>query len=131
VEVSRKPRILFVNGSTYDLPLPAGLARGWDAISDQLDVRVIARRGVVTGYDDRFRLVGADALSVSGRAFYARLSLLVSKEIRRFRPDVVSAQSPYEAFAVCPPGPSCPCARSSLLPRNRVGVKPNLEHRRQ
>jgi hypothetical protein len=123
VEVSRKPRILFVNGSTYDLPLPAGLARGWDAISDQLDVRVIARRGVVTGYDDRFRLVGADALSVSGRAFYARLSLLVSKEIRRFRPD--------EAFAVCPPGPSCPCARSSLLPRNRVGVKPNLEHRRQ
>jgi glycosyltransferase involved in cell wall biosynthesis len=94
-----KLRILFVNNSTYDLPLPESLAKGWKAISDRVDVRIVGRRGSVGGADERFRLVRAGALGLAGRAFYARAAPAVWSEIRRFRPDVVSAQGPHEAFA--------------------------------
>jgi glycosyltransferase involved in cell wall biosynthesis len=102
---ARRPRVLFVNNTTYDLPLPAGMARGWDAICERMDVRVIGRRGDGRGRDPRFRLVDAQALSLAGRTFHLRLPALVTREIRRFRPDVVSAQSPYEAFASLPAWP--------------------------
>jgi glycosyltransferase involved in cell wall biosynthesis len=87
-----RPRVLFVSRTRYRLPLDAQVARKWDALSDELDVRVLA-----TGDDDddgRFRLVRARS-----QAFYLRLPLHVARELRSFRPDVVVAQSPYETGA--------------------------------
>ena len=40
-----RPRVLFVGGTAYDLPLSGGLAKKWDALADRLEVRVVARQG--------------------------------------------------------------------------------------
>ena len=37
---------------------------------------------------------------LDGAAFYGALPFRVARELRRFRPDAVTAQSPYEALAV-------------------------------
>jgi glycosyltransferase involved in cell wall biosynthesis len=86
-----RPRVLFVSRTTYRLPLEAPLARKWDALAGELDLRVLAAG---SGDDDRFRLV-------PGRtpAFYLSLPRHVARELHGFRPDVVVAQSPYEASA--------------------------------
>jgi glycosyltransferase involved in cell wall biosynthesis len=89
------PRVLFVGRTRYRLPLDAGLARKWDALSELMEVRVLASG---SGADPRFRLVPARALD--GPRFYGSLPFLVSRELRSFRPDVVVAESPYEAVAV-------------------------------
>jgi glycosyltransferase involved in cell wall biosynthesis len=86
-----KPRVLFVSRTTYRLPLDAPLARKWDALADELDLRVLAAG---RGGDARFRLVPART-----PAFYLTLPRHVAHELRSFRPDVVVAQSPYEASA--------------------------------
>jgi glycosyltransferase involved in cell wall biosynthesis len=87
----RKPRLLFVSRTTYRLPLEPALARKWDALAEELDLRVLAagRDG-----DGRFRLLPARS-----PAFYLSLPQHVARELRDFRPDVVVAQSPYEASA--------------------------------
>ena len=36
-----RPRVLFVGRSRYRLPLPAWLAKKWDAIEELVDYRVI------------------------------------------------------------------------------------------
>jgi glycosyltransferase involved in cell wall biosynthesis len=95
---AKRTRVLFVGGTRYDLPLKPGLARKWDAIERVLELRVIGRAGSVHAADPRFRLVGT-RLSLSGPAFYAVLASIVAVETRRFRPDVVIAQGPYEAYA--------------------------------
>jgi glycosyltransferase involved in cell wall biosynthesis len=97
--VRPRPRVLFLSSARYDLPLQAHIARGWEAIDRRLDVRVIARRGHVDGVDRRFRLVDAPVRGPAGRLYYARLFQLAVREARSFRPDVVVAQSPFEAFA--------------------------------
>jgi glycosyltransferase involved in cell wall biosynthesis len=86
-----RPRVLFVSRTRYRLPLAAQVARKWDALASELDVRVLA-----TGHggDGRFRLVPART-----PAFYLALPFHVARELRAFRPDVVVAQSPYEAGA--------------------------------
>ena len=88
-----KPRVLFVSRTRYRLPLDPSVARKWDALAAEMEVRVLA--GGDTADDGRFRLV-------PGRspAFYLSLPLRVAEELRRFRPDVVVAQSPYEASSV-------------------------------
>ncbi|MGH2971981.1 MAG: glycosyltransferase family 4 protein [Gaiellaceae bacterium] len=75
----------------YRLPLDAQVARKWDALAEQLDLRVLA-----TGDDGdaRFHLVPARS-----PAFYLSLPLHVARELRTFRPAVIVAQSPYEAGA--------------------------------
>jgi glycosyltransferase involved in cell wall biosynthesis len=88
------PRVLFVGRTRYRLPLPDGLARKWDALSERMDVRVIASG---TGSDPRFHLVPPRPLD--GPAFYSTLPVAVARELRSFRPDVVVAESPYEAAA--------------------------------
>ena len=93
-------RLLVVSPTTYDLPLSPSLAEKWDAISERVDLRIIGRRGRVETEDPRFRLVHAPSARLSGRAFHARLPWLVRQEIRRFRPDVVTTQSPFEALSV-------------------------------
>ena len=93
-----KPRVLFVGRSRFSLPLEPALARKWDAVAQELDIRVIATGRSGGQEDDRFRLV-ADRDLVS---FYARLPLLVREEVRAFDPDVIVTQSPYEAAVVRP-----------------------------
>jgi len=86
-----KPRVLFVSRSRYRLPLESQVARKWDALAVELDVRVLATG---EGGDRRFRLVPARS-----PAFYLALPFHVARELRAFRPSVVVAQSPYEAGA--------------------------------
>ena len=88
------PRVLFVARSDYHLPLDEGLARKWDALSERLDLRVLASG---TGVDPRFALRAPSPLD--GARFYGSLPARVARELRTFRPDVVIAQSPYEGFA--------------------------------
>jgi glycosyltransferase involved in cell wall biosynthesis len=88
-----RPRVLFVSRTRYKLPLDPSVARKWDALAAEMEVRVLA--GGDADDDGRFRLVPA-----SSPAFYLSLPLRVAEELRRFRPDVVVAQSPYEASSV-------------------------------
>lgn len=86
-----KPRVLFVSRTRYRLPLDGQVARKWDALEQELDVRVLATG---SGGDSRFHLVRA-----SSPAFYLTLPLHIAREARVFAPDVIVAQSPYEAWA--------------------------------
>lgn len=95
---TRRPRLLSVGNSIYDLPLSASLARKWDSGADRVDLRLIAQAGDVQQDDPRFRLVRLSR-SVAG-AFHLALPWVVAQEVRRFRPDVVMTQSPYEALPV-------------------------------
>ncbi|MGZ4461985.1 MAG: glycosyltransferase family 4 protein [Gaiellaceae bacterium] len=88
-----KRRALFVGRSRYRLPLNASLARKWDALANELDLRVLAR-GEGWG-DDRFRLTLPD----NGLLFQLMLPFTTARELRRFRPDALVAQSPHEAAA--------------------------------
>jgi glycosyltransferase involved in cell wall biosynthesis len=89
------PRVLFVGRTRYALPLGPSLARKWDALSARLDLRVLASG---TGSDPRFVLVPPRELD--GPRFYAGLPARVASQLRSFGPDVVIAESPYEAVAV-------------------------------
>ena len=43
--MSTNPRVLFVGRMRYHLPLPAWLAKKWDAVEHELDYRVLGARG--------------------------------------------------------------------------------------
>ena len=88
------PRVLFVGRNHYRLPLDASLARKWDALSEEFDLRVLASG---TGTDPRFVLVAPRPLD--GPRFYAALPARIARELRSFRPDAVVTQSPFEALA--------------------------------
>ena len=94
-----RPRVLFVGATRYDVPLPAGLARKWDALGELLDLRVVARAGSVSTPDRRFHLVDAPDRQRGGAAFYASLARVVAAETDEFQPAVVVCQSPYEAVS--------------------------------
>lgn len=102
VSSGRRPRVLFVGSSSFDLPLSDGLATKWDAVSQVLDVRVIGRARTVAEPDPRFRLVNQAHPSLRGLGYYAWLPAVVGQELRRFRPEVITTKSPYEAFALLP-----------------------------
>jgi glycosyltransferase involved in cell wall biosynthesis len=95
-------RVLFVGDGPFDLPLPPALAKKWDAVSRQLDIRVIGRASTVRAPDPRFRLLPQAPRPIRGAAHYASLPAVVVRELRRFRPDVIVTKSPYEAFALLP-----------------------------
>jgi len=86
-----KPRVLFVSRTRYRLPLDPPVARKWDALEAELDLRVLATGD---GGDNRFHLIRARS-----PAFYVSLPLHVARELRAFKPSVIVAQSPYEAGA--------------------------------
>jgi glycosyltransferase involved in cell wall biosynthesis len=91
-----KPRVLFVGRTRYRLPLSGPLARKWDALAEVFELRVLASG--VGPEDPRFRLVGPGPLD--GPRFYLTLPVRVVRELRSFRPQVVVAESAYEAVAV-------------------------------
>ncbi|HVA31186.1 MAG TPA: glycosyltransferase family 4 protein [Gaiellaceae bacterium] len=88
-----RPRVLFVGRTRYRLPLETRIARKWDALADEMEVRVVGGGGPAD--DGRFHLLAARS-----PAFYLSLPIHVARELRTFRPDAVVAQSPYEAAAV-------------------------------
>jgi len=91
-----------VGRSRYALPLSASLARKFDALSDVLDVRVLAsRRGPGGAADPRFTLFRPVRPRVlDGVVFYALLPFRVARELRERRPDAVLAQGGQEAALV-------------------------------
>lgn len=95
-----KPRVLFVGHTRYDLPLPAGLARKWDALSEQLDYVVLASSGSVTRRDSRFELSRSRGEGVfESVRFYQSLPHRIRRAIKLFQPHVIVAQSPFEGLA--------------------------------
>jgi glycosyltransferase involved in cell wall biosynthesis len=94
VTLIAKPRVLFVGRTRYRLPLNESLARKWDALSEQLELRVLAAG---TGDDPRFHLVSPKPLD--GPLFYATLPVRIARELRSFAPNVIMCESPYEAAA--------------------------------
>jgi glycosyltransferase involved in cell wall biosynthesis len=96
-----KPRVLFAGRTRYRLPLDPSLRRKFDALADELDVRVLgsAPPGSAT-QNGTFRLVPPfPARPFDGAAFYLTLPFRIARELRRFRPAAVLTQSPYEAAA--------------------------------
>jgi glycosyltransferase involved in cell wall biosynthesis len=84
-------RVLFVGRTRYTRPLAATHERKFAALGEVLDLRVLGSAGTGSGPLDRFTLL-------AGRAFYARAVPALARELRRFRPDAVIAQSPYEGL---------------------------------
>ncbi|HSX21348.1 MAG TPA: glycosyltransferase family 4 protein [Gaiellaceae bacterium] len=90
-----KPRVLFVSRTRYRLPLSPTLARKWDALAAELDLRVYATAVSGSAGDATFVLVSPR----SGASFWLSLPFRVAGQLRTFRPEVVVTQSPYEAAA--------------------------------
>lgn len=94
-------RLLLVGRSRYRLPLSQSLARKFDALSAELDVRVLGSSNGGRGSDPRFRLVpGIRPRLLDGASFYALLPFRVARELRDFRPDAVLAQGAQETALV-------------------------------
>src|SRR5437762_656686 len=95
-----KPRVLMVGRTRYRLPLDASLRPKFDALAEVVDLRVVGS-GTVRGdrEDATFVLVPhVRPKSLDGPFFYLRLPFVVARQLRRFEPDVVLAQSPYEGL---------------------------------
>jgi glycosyltransferase involved in cell wall biosynthesis len=90
-----KPRVLLVGRTRYSLPLSPTLARRFDALRNELDVRVLAAGD---GHDTTFRLARR-LPALDGPAFYGTLPFRIARQLREFRPVAVLAQSPYEGAA--------------------------------
>jgi glycosyltransferase involved in cell wall biosynthesis len=88
-----------VGPTRYDLPLSPSLQAKFDALSELLDVRVLARAGRGEGTDFRFTLARS-AGALDGPAFYASLPARVARELRSFLPDVVLVQGAQETTLV-------------------------------
>jgi glycosyltransferase involved in cell wall biosynthesis len=97
-----KPRVLFVSRERHILPLGPEQARKWDALSELLDVRVVASAPAPQpDVDPRFALQPPLRPHVlDGAGFYASLPVRVARELREFRPDAVLVQGVHEAVAV-------------------------------
>ena len=94
-----KPRVLIVGRSRYRLPLAGGLARKFDALRSEMDVRVLSSAQPGSQLrDETFRLVPRRE-SLDGPRFWAELPFRIWREIEAFQPSAVLAQSPYEAAA--------------------------------
>lgn len=91
------PRVLFLGRARYRLPLPAWLAKKWDAIEELIDYRVVgaAEPGSDTR-SDRFRLrPPARPRLLDGVFFYLRFPFRVRRQITEFEPEVIVAADPF------------------------------------
>jgi len=96
-----KQRLLMVGRMRYSLPLSPSLEQKFAALSEELEVRVLASDAGGSGEDERFRLVRrVRPRALDGPSFYALLPFRVAREIRDFRPDAVLAQGAQEAALV-------------------------------
>ena len=96
-----KPRVLFVGRTRYRLPLSPSLARKFDALRCELEVRVLA--SAVAGSPTRdatFTLVPpVRPRALDGVSFWLALPFRVARQLRTFRPDAVVCQTAYDAAA--------------------------------
>ncbi|MGH3137680.1 MAG: glycosyltransferase family 4 protein [Gaiellaceae bacterium] len=93
-----KKKLLMVGRMRYSLPLSPSLEQKFDALSKELEVRVLASDAGGHGQDARFRLARRmRPRSLDGPIFYVLLPFRVAREIRDFRPDAVLAQGAQEA----------------------------------
>jgi len=101
-----RPRVLFVGRTRYRMPLNDTLRRKWKALADALDIRVLATLAADSPErrDEELRffelVAPARPRRLDGALFYALLPVRVARLLRRFRPQVVIAESPFEAAAV-------------------------------
>lgn len=95
-------RLLMVGRTRYTLPLDRSLALKFDALGQQLDVRVLAARPAgAGGRDPRFRLFGPVTPGrLDGIAFWGLLPFRVARELRAWRPDAVLSQGGQETALV-------------------------------
>jgi glycosyltransferase involved in cell wall biosynthesis len=96
-----KPRVLFVGRTRYLLPLSPSLARKFEALSHELDLRVLAAAapGSPPG-DATFTLVApARPRALDGVSFWLGLPVRIARLLRAFRPDAVVCQTAYDAAA--------------------------------
>ncbi|MDO9356960.1 MAG: glycosyltransferase family 4 protein [Solirubrobacteraceae bacterium] len=98
--MTARPRVLFVGHHKTRLPLTAQDEKKWALLEERLDVRVLVADGGGPPHPRFVRLRTAWARGLRGAAFYAAIPAAVNREERRFRPDVIVAQSPYEAAMV-------------------------------
>ncbi len=91
-----------VGRTRYRLPLQPSLERKFAALRERLELRVLASAAEPGARNDEtFVLVPPLPLApLDGAAFHVSLPIRVARELRRFRPDAVIAQSPYEGLAV-------------------------------
>ena len=90
-----------VGRTRYRLPLSRSLERKFEALSRRLELRVLAAapRDASEG-DATFDLQrGTPIAALDAPAFYGALPVRIARELCRFRPDAILAQSPYEALA--------------------------------
>jgi phosphatidylinositol alpha-1,6-mannosyltransferase len=90
-------RVLFAGRMRYSSPLAVTQAHKFDALGKVIDYRVIGSRADGNPPPERFTLLRR--LPLDGPLFYARLPFVIARELHRFTPDAVIAQSPYEAIA--------------------------------
>ena len=96
-------RLLMVGRTRYTLPLDPSLARKFDALGAELDVRVLAAQAARARADSdpRFRLYGPAAPGrLEGAAFWFLLPFRVARELRSCRPDAVLSQGGQETALV-------------------------------
>ena len=95
-------KLLMVGRTRYTLPLDGSLARKFDALSAELDVRVLAARPRgARGDDSRFRLYGPVAPGkLEGALFWSLFPFRVALELRASRPDAVLSQGGHETALV-------------------------------
>ena len=90
-----------VSRTRYAVPLSRSLRRKFDALQDELDVRVLAASAGRAARDPRFRLVRPLRPRIlDGPLFYALLPFRVAGELRRFHPDAVLTQGGQETSLV-------------------------------
>lgn len=86
-----------VGRTRYALPLSPSLEQKFEALSRELEVRVLASDGGGGGSDLRFRLVPkVRPRFLDGARFYGQLPFRVARELRDFRPDAVLVQGAQE-----------------------------------
>jgi glycosyltransferase involved in cell wall biosynthesis len=96
-----KRKLLMVGRMRYSLPLSPSLEQKFEALSQELDVRVLASEGESRGSDPRFRLVGrVRPRALDGVSFYTLLPFRVARELRKFEPEAVLAQGGQETALV-------------------------------
>jgi glycosyltransferase involved in cell wall biosynthesis len=100
--VSAKPRVLIVGRTRYRLPLDDSLRKKFDALAQELDVRVLssARDGSPTE-DGVFTLVPrARPGFLDGLWFHLSLPTRVARQLRVFKPDAILVQGAHEGTSV-------------------------------
>jgi glycosyltransferase involved in cell wall biosynthesis len=94
-----------VGRTRYRFPLSPPLRRKFSALDDRLDVHVLASAATAvdaeSADDATFELVPPHRpRRLDGPLFYLELPFRVARQLRRFDPDAVVAQSPYEALGI-------------------------------